>query len=538
MAGWLVALGAGACNRTPATPAPQGEVLIVADTDLTVPRLVNRLRIDVYSADGSRWYSSRDVDRSHAGDWPASFAVVLPDRQADTLALVRLRAYASGFTRDYRGERYLARTMGSQSLAVEAPSTPFASGCPLCPRLVVDNQDTTPASEPLPGVTVDRLLAVHLRPGIRGAVRTVLRGACLGTMADLYDVRTCVDTDGVTVDENEEPVDGNLGVATPSQLTGSFEAQFAQPCASAPKAGGNAPDGIPLHDDQVCVSGGVFVLGSWDFFGAGVTDDVPQRLAAMPPFVMDKYEVTVGRWRAAVAAGFHTPDLSPYDNSGPLPAGGPENNLLVCTWSSTPRPPSERREEYPVSCTSWVAARAFCRWLGGDLPTEAQWEYAATAATAGRVKTRYPWGGDDGTLPSCSRAVFERGSGTATDDGLCGGDGGAFGPLPVTAADYDGGDRTPPLGLDGGGGFLVDLGGNQAEWTLDARASLSSECWLGAAVVSPACEADAGDAGQIVRGGYWAANYYEVAAALRTPIDGAKWSDETGWRCVYPGAAP
>ena len=34
-------------------------------------------------------------------------------------------------------------------------------------------------------------------------------------------------------------------------------------------------------------------------------------------------------------------------------------------------------EDHPVSCVTWGQARTFARWVGGDLPTEAQWEYAA-----------------------------------------------------------------------------------------------------------------------------------------------------------------
>jgi formylglycine-generating enzyme required for sulfatase activity len=378
-------------------------------------------------------------------------------------------------------------------------------------------------------MTVDRLLVVPLSPGVRGAVRTVLRGACLGTMADLRGVNTCVDTDGVLVAENEEALDPDLGVTTPSLQTGSFEAPYTAPCTTTPRAGHNEADGTPLHDAQVCVPGGAFVLGSLDWFGVGASDDVPQRVAAMPSFLMDEYEVTVGRWRAAVAAGLKSPDATPDPNSSAIPTTSvPENDPTICTWAPTPRPASEHREEYPVNCVSWAAARAFCVNAGGDLPTEAQWEYAATAAP-GRAKSRYPWGGDDGVPPSCSRTIFERGYSTADD--ACNLEATTFGPAPVTAVDTVGGDRTPPMGASGA--YLVDLAGNVGEWTLDALASFGSECWLGAPVVSPSCTPAAGQ--RIVRGGWWYATSSNMAAASREGVTAANTSNAAGFRCAYRG---
>jgi formylglycine-generating enzyme required for sulfatase activity len=497
--------------------APLGEVEVVVDTDMPVPRLVSRLRVDAYSEPAAKWIASREFLRATPADWPTSFVVYSPDADRGGSMLVRLRAYLDGKLRDYRGERYMTAPPKGTPGAV-AP-LPAATNLP---RLFDDTgRDITPVSEPQPLLAVDRLVRVNVVPGTKQRVSVVLHGECVGVMADVAGRLTCVDDPAKRVSP-DVPQTPRTSDALGRSVTGTFDAPA--PCTLTTRAPTTLPDGTKLYDDEVCVPPGVFVFG-WPEFAYGPIAQLgePERMARIPAFRIDRNEVTVGRWRHAIAEGFApTPDAVAV-NDAPLPTdpGSVAPDPLrtsQCTYTSVPM----GRETYPLLCVRWEAAQAFCRFYGGDLPLEVEWAYVAEAA-ARPLPTAYPWGGSDSDLPPCARGVFGRGlAGDSVDANACASLG--FGPQPVEAAMGPLGDWSLGLGI-------ANLGGGASEWMRDDTAPLNSICWMQNTLDLPRCINPAATNKEF-RGGSWIAPPRGVPSGQRYGAMGTEAQLDVGFRCV------
>ena len=452
--------------------------------------------------------------------WPASFAIALPDGTSDGWAVVRLRAYPEGGTRDYLGERYasVATPCNQPSCSTAKPAAccllvPMPVPAPASGPLLSSGQ--TPSTEPDPLLAIDRLVLVHPQAGTVGSATVVLATACAATMANITDFTAlvgCADTAGVLEPLSETLLSGDALVPGPSSLVGTFEQALAQPCTTAPRMGSVGAGGGPLHDDEVCVPGGLLVLGGREGFNGLDTDPLPRHIVAVSSFLMDRYEYTVARARAGRAHVI----VHAEANDGPLgTVNTPLEDPSFCTASSVPM----GREEYPLNCVEWPSARALCQYEKGDLPTEAQWEYAA-AQSGGIVKTEFPWGDSD--IMACSGASYGR-----TAGGTCEQRG--AGPVPVTTNDVTGGDVTPSLGL-------VDLGGNVGELALDALGPYTDNCRSAGLEVDPSCYV-AGATDHPARGGNWVGEVLDMRAVGRLDDNDQTVSSQTGFRCVRPGSS-
>ena len=176
----------------------------------------------------------------------------------------------------------------------------------------------------------------------------------------------------------------------------------------------------PAPKGMVWIPEGSFIMGN----NNGINrDETPEHVVALDGYWMDATEVTNAQFKAFVdATGYVTnaegkPELRAV--KGEKPKILPEYNVpgsICCkknlnpkqfdsrigaynwwayvkgaNWKHPQGPGSSIKDimDHPVVHVSWLDAVAYCQWAGKQLPTEAQWEYAARG---GLEKKEYPWG--------------------------------------------------------------------------------------------------------------------------------------------------
>lgn len=157
---------------------------------------------------------------------------------------------------------------------------------------------------------------------------------------------------------------------------------------------------------MVSIPGGSYVRGG----SGGEEDELPARTVTLDAFAMDRHEVSFASYDSCVQAGACSP--AHYD----------DGKCIIWTASGIQKvrvPKRFRSPEYPVVCVDWRQARAYCRFRGKRLPTETEWEYAASS---GGKEGRYAWGDAVPDTTRCTRAATQHprksGSFPANDWGL------------------------------------------------------------------------------------------------------------------------
>ena len=271
-------------------------------------------------------------------------------------------------------------------------------------------------------------------------------------------------------------------------------------CAEKTTGGSGLPPGIQRQGDKyvskkdgmelVLVPAGAFVRGSPD----GHFSERPPHSVYVDDFLIDVHEVTNSQFEKFVRD-------SGYESQGPWKRGY-----------------GKGQEDYPVRFVTWYDAKAYAKWAGRDLPTEAMWEKAARGVS-GYV---YPWGSEwkDGV------ACVDRDVSAGPQ---------AVGSYPAGAS---------PFGC-------VDMAGNVWEWVDDWYDRFCYERFLGPKLIRDPTGPEDGappemrfvESGtaagnerstrKVIRGGGWVKQGRENArCAKRTAGDPRNWLNDTGFRCA------
>jgi formylglycine-generating enzyme len=278
----------------------------------------------------------------------------------------------------------------------------------------------------------------------------------------------------------------------------------------------------------------VEVAGFW-------TDPTPVTVAEFARFVEETGYVTIAE-RKPDAADYPEADpslLHPgsavfHPTPGPVPLNDPTRwwaYVPGASWRAPWGPASDNseRQEHPVTHVAFEDAEAYAEWAGKQLPSEAEWEYAARGGLDGAV---FAWGDEQQPKGELMANFWQ-------------------GEFPWRNTGAKGWRGTSPVGMFPANGFgLRDVTGNVWEWTTDDYSLRGS----GIGETPPACckpplnprvetpDASYGDAGpgagiprRVVKGGshLCASSYclrYRPAARQPEAIDTS--TSHIGFRCI------
>ncbi len=262
---------------------------------------------------------------------------------------------------------------------------------------------------------------------------------------------------------------------------------------------GALPEGDPRLADpaanRVSIDGGVFTIGAQSedenaaHYDAEAHSEETPTAVRLSPFAIGRFPVTVHEYGQFLEVGgyqLEQPEMRAH--WGAAGALWLERTVDSADQDSpNPRQPQawaaqRKTPNRPVTGVSWYEATAYSSWVGGQLPSEAQWEFAARGPS-GR---RYPWGPQE---PDHQRANFDN----------------ALGPSAVGC--YPGG-VTPNTDL-------YDLAGNVLEWCCDAWDGRAYSKWFGSPPLDP-CTEGSKDSSRALRGGAgpYPSSYLRAASRL------------------------
>jgi formylglycine-generating enzyme len=306
---------------------------------------------------------------------------------------------------------------------------------------------------------------------------------------------------------------------------------------------------VSITKDMAWIPGGEFLMGSSEFY----PEERPVHRVAVDGFWIDEHPVTVAEFRRFVKATGNVtwaeqpPDPRDYPDGDPelmvpgslvfQPTVGPVDLRDYRNWWSWvpgaqwrhPEGPGSTlhgRERHPVTHIAYSDAKAYAAWMGKELPTEAEWEFAARGGLDGKV---FAWGDEFAPKGKMLANTWQ-------------------GEFPWQNLQLDGYDRTSPVKSFPPNGYgLFDMAGNVWEWTSDlfTPSHPGDTCCMptNPRVTSPQMTHQPDLPGEriprrVTKGGshLCAPNYclrYRPAARQGEAVDTS--TSHIGFRCVYRG---
>lgn len=257
--------------------------------------------------------------------------------------------------------------------------------------------------------------------------------------------------------------------ATSASPTSASQASLAPIALAGPQSG----------EVVKWLDGGSLVYIPAGQFTMGYGGDAPTHVVSLDGYWIQQTKTTNGMYAQCVQAGICSSPTSVM--------GAPAYNDAAFASN-------------PVVGVTWAQAQAYCSWIQGSLPTEAQWEKAARGTTG----SAYPWGE---SKPTCDLLNFANCYGRTTN-----------------AVAYDSGKS--PYGI-------FDMAGNVFEWVFD---------WYDANYYTnaPASNPTGPQAGTYrgIRGSSFESDAAQILSAIRRFDEPTDASRDVGFRCVVANPQP
>ena len=141
---------------------------------------------------------------------------------------------------------------------------------------------------------------------------------------------------------------------------------------------------LPMTDSPAIeIPGGEFYMGS--DAAEALDNERSRHLCYLEAYSIDRYPVTCLQYRDFMeSGGYQNPDWWSADGWKWLQFAKVDRPLY---WSENPA-----FNNYPVCGVSWYEAEAYCNFIGKRLPSEAEWEKAASWDATNQTHRIYPWG--------------------------------------------------------------------------------------------------------------------------------------------------